>query len=187
MSAVDGFAGTVGIGLREVTVEDSRNYCHNKTYFNNTFLTLTQQPWNFSSDVDIRLFSSGCYYLDKETLEWTNEGVEILPDTNITHAHCQSFHLTEFAGGFITLPAAIDFNQVFANADFLKNPTIYATVMAMGVLYIIIGICVYRCDRRDKRKVGLTVLDNQHFCNKYYYEIKIFTGARKNASTKSNV
>ena len=129
MKEVGGFRGKVGIGLREVKLSDAEEYCFNKTLFNNTFSKYSQEPFNFTTDLEIRFFSSGCYYLDKETLAWSNEGVEILADTNITHAHCVSYHLTEFAGGFIVLPAAIDFNNVFANASFLQNPTIYSTII----------------------------------------------------------
>ena len=188
MQQVSRYTGLVGLGLREVTFPDAENYCQNKTFFNKTFAKLSQEIFNFTTDFGIRYFSSGCYYLDKENLTWSTEGVEILPDSNITHAHCVSYHLTEFAGGFIVLPNKIDFNSVFANADFLKNPTVYAIVIALIGLYFILASFMIKLDRRDKRKVGYTILDvGGDLNNKYYYEIKVYTGARRNAETNSKV
>ena len=188
MKQVGAFKGTVGIGLREVKLSDTEDYCFNKTFFNKTFIKYSTEPFNFTTNIEIRYFSSGCYYLEKENLTWSSDGVEILPDTNITHAHCKSYHLTEFAGGFIVLPAKIDFNEVFANADFMKNPTVYATVIALISLYLILSIIMFKMDKRDKKKIGLTIIDrNDEVCNKYYYEIKIYTGFRRDAETNSKV
>jgi hypothetical protein len=43
--------------------------------------------------------------------------------------------LTTFAGGWIVLPAPINWNYVFANLDFAKNKTIYLTIIIIAVLY----------------------------------------------------
>ena len=39
--------------------------------------------------------------------------------------------LTKFTGGYQVLPAPINWNYVFANANFLKNKTIYLTVICV--------------------------------------------------------
>jgi hypothetical protein len=99
--------------------------------------------------------------------------------------------LTSFAGGFVVLPAKIDFNNVWENASFTKNPTIYATCIALVSLYIILAIWARYEDNRDRKKIVITVLNKEEdddfvdLKNKYLYEIIFFTGARKDAGTES--
>lgn len=129
--------------------------------------------------------------MDTNTNDWSSIGMEILFDSNLTHTHCQSSHLTTFAGGFVVLPNAIDFNNVWANASFLQNPVIYSTVIALVCLYILLGVWARWMDVKDEQKCGITLLGNvkDHLKkdSKYIYEIIAFTGNRLNAGTKSNV
>ena len=120
--------------------------------------------------------------------------MEILEDSNQTHTHCQTTHLTSFAGGFIVLPNAISFNDAFANASFLQNPVIYSTVIALVSLYILMAIWTRWMDKKDEEKCGFTLLgvddendDEVDSRNKYLYEIIVFTGSRPNAGTQSKV
>ena len=47
----------------------------------------------------------------------------------------------------------VNWNYVFANADFNKNKTIYITVIVLCVLYIFLAIFARRRDRSDASKV----------------------------------
>jgi magnesium-transporting ATPase (P-type) len=73
--------------------------------------------------------------------------------TDFDQTHCFSTHLTTFAGGFLALPAPINWNYVFANGDFMKNKTIYLTVITIAVLYIILIIIARLSDSKDRDKV----------------------------------
>ena len=190
MSSVNGYKGYVGFSIIEI--DTSQLDCHNKS--NNPvdkLINLTQNQTvnrNFSDNYWLRIYSSGCYYIDKTTNEWISNGMEILSDTNVTHTHCISNHLTTFAGGFIVLPPAINFNYVWAHASFLQNPVIYSTVIALVSLFILLGIWSRYMDSKDSQKVGITVLgDLTNKKNKYIYEILVYTGTRPNAGTTSNV
>ena len=77
--------------------------------------------------------------------------------TNEKQTQCFSTHLTTFAGGFLILPAPINWNYVFANLDFAKNKTIYLTMIIMAVLYIALVIYARRKDRKDIEKVRLSI------------------------------
>ena len=116
-----------------------------------------QTNQSFSSNFWLRPYASGCYYMDPVTNQWSSNGMEILADSNLTHTHCVSNHLTTFAGGFIVLPNAINFNQVWANASFLQNPVIYSTVIALVCLYVLLGIWARYMDSKDENKVGITL------------------------------
>jgi len=67
--------------------------------------------------------------------------------------YCYCNHLTSFGSGFIVQPNAIDFAFVFANADFLSNPTLYITEIVIAVLYILLFIWARRQDKKDLLKV----------------------------------
>lgn len=107
--------------------------------------------------------------------------------TDFEFTNCRSNHLTEFAGGFLVMPPAIDFNYVFANSSFDKNPTIYLTVIITSCVYIFLAIICLYFDRKDKEKAKIHILDDNSDDNNYFYEVIVCTGSRKNAGTNSNV
>ena len=132
-----------------------------------------------SGNLSIVVFSSGCYFIEKSTGMWSTDGLEILPDSNLTHVHCISSHLTDFAGCFIVLPNPIDFDSVFANSAFEKNPTVYAVVISLGFLYILSAVVLYFVDKQDILKAKIHIMADNHPNYGYLYEIIIFTGNRK--------
>jgi len=81
--------------------------------------------------------------------------MKVGPLTNHDETQCFSTHLTTFAGGFMILPEPVNWNYVFANADFLRNKTIYLTVICVSVIYI--ALMIYACfkDKKDIEKVKL--------------------------------
>jgi polycystin 1L2 len=107
--------------------------------------------------------------------------------TNHYETQCFSTHLTTFTGGFRVLPESINWNYVFANADFLKNKTIYLTVICVSVIYIALMVFARYKDKKDIEKLGVTPLPDNHKSDEYFYQIIVFTGQRKNAGTKSKV
>ena len=192
MSQVNSFKGYVGYSLIEL--DPTQIDCSNKSSMNHTLSKLIQLKQNrtssFSSNFWLRSYSSGCYYMNKTVNKWFSNGMEILSDTNTTHTHCQSNHLTTFAGGFIVLPNAINFNYVWAHASFTQNLVIYCAVIALVTIYVLLGVWCRFMDWTDKKKFGITLLENKNLIssmNKYFYKIIVFTGARINAGTKSKV
>lgn len=188
MSTTKGRKGYAAIGLRELDENEIKKYC------TNTNITITEPPSSstgsrnrtFISDYSVRMITSGCYYLDLQTGLWSTNGVEIMRDSTLFKTHCISYHLTSFAGGFIVLPAKIDFNEVFAKASFMDNPTIYITVIVISSAYIIFALMTIYSDRKDKKRIGFTLLDFTDHEN-YFYEVILFTGSRRNAETDSKV
>ena len=180
MSSVNGRKGYVGFSINELNVN-----CENKSLNINETMNGT-----LVDNFEIRVYTSGCYYMDMITKKWSSSGLEILIDSNETHFHCQSNHLTTFAGGFIVLPNAINFNYVWSRASFTQNPVIYTTVIVLICSYILLAIWSRYMDKKDEAKCGITVLGDDDFKerkNKYAYEICVFTGLRLNAGTKSKV
>jgi hypothetical protein len=178
-----GRKGYVGYSITEL---NSMNVnCENKSLNVNETMNGT-----LVDNFEIRVYTSGCYFMDMITKKWSSSGLEILIDSNETHFHCQSNHLTTFAGGFIVLPNEINFNYVWSHASFTQNPVIYTTVIVMICSYILLGIWSRNMDIKDEAKCGITVLGDDDFIerkNKYAYEICVFTGLRLNAGTKSKV
>ena len=50
-------------------------------------------------------------------------------------------------------PNTIDWNFIFSNADFFKNPTLYITEIVIVVSYILAMIWARRQDKQDVEKV----------------------------------
>ncbi|CAF4173255.1 unnamed protein product, partial [Adineta steineri] len=170
-------------GLRELNSTEMMNTCSNTSI---SSLPITDQRFNFTSNYQLRIYTSGCYYLDKNN-QWKSDGLTVGPLTNHYETQCFSTHLTSFAGGFVILPESINWNYVFANADFMKNKTIYLTVICVSVIYIILIIYARFKDKKDIEKLGVTPLPDNHRSDQYFYQIIVFTGQRKGAETNSNV
>ena len=76
------------------------------------------------------------------------------------------------------MPPTINFDYVWANADFMRNPTIYATVIVCVCLFILLAVFARIMDIRDNNRLGLNLLPDNEPNNSYCYEIIVFTGNR---------
>ena len=196
-SRVNGRTGYVGFRIREVNL--TRLNCANKSanlaYLEEPVEPVSTNVSGFTQNFYIRIFLSGCYFLNTETNTWQADGLEILGDSNITHTHCLASHLTSFAGGFIVLPDAIDFDAVWANASFRQNSVIYSAVIGLVLVYVLLAVWACYMDWQDGSRHGVSLLkyadksgDTQiSLENKYIYELVVFTGNRRHAGTKSRV
>ena len=140
---------SVIFGLRQLNAEEIHDLCSPSS---TRRLPVTDQRVNFSANYDLRVYTSGCYYLDDNN-QWQADGLLVGPLTDHHQTQCSSTHLTTFAGGFLVLPAPVNWKYVFANADFAKNKTIYITLMVAAVLYVLLMIFARFKDRRDVQKV----------------------------------
>ncbi|CAF3624741.1 unnamed protein product [Adineta steineri] len=172
-------------GIRELNSTEMNNYCLNNSSIN-TSLPITDESINFTSNYELLIYTSGCYYLDDNN-NWKSDGLIVGSLTNHYETECLSTHLTTFAGGFIVLPAPINWSYVFANADFMKNKTVYLTMIFTSVVYIILMVYARFKDKKDFEKLGVTPLADNNKSDHYYYQILVFTGQRTNAGTDSKV
>ena len=170
-------------GLRELNSTELTDFCSNQSIQNPPIIN---ERFNFTSNYELRIFSSGCYYLDSNQ-QWKSDGLTVGPLTNEEITQCFSTHLSTFASGFAVLPTPINWNYVFANADFFRNQTVYLTVICVFVIYILLMIYARYKDRKDLEKLGMTSLPDNHRSDHYYYQILVFTGQRKDSGTKSKV
>ncbi len=192
---------SIVFGLRELNSTEITDFCSNTSIKNPP---ITNERFNFTSDYELRFYKSGCYYLDK-TNQWKSDGLvvsfqssfyfkeiqfcelKVGPETNHYQTQCFSTHLTKFAGGFLIVPEMPNWKYIFANADFMRNKTIYLTVISISIIYIILIIYARFYDKKDLQKLGVTPLPDNHQADKYYYQILVFTGHRKDSGTKSKV
>jgi hypothetical protein len=182
------YQGFIGVGIRELVNDEISQYCSNGTNkpVKPPYLLKTSNSL-FTSDLNLLVYSSGCYYIDQSTGKWSAYGLEIINDTSLLYAHCKSNHLTTFAGGLDILPVALDFDYVFANSSFEQNKTIYLTIIILYTLYILFSIWGRWMDKKDDLKIGVAPLIDNKRNHDYYYEIIVFTGNRLNAGTDSKV
>ena len=177
---VNGYKGFVGYGIREINA----NHCTSK---NPAPLVNISGPVNFTSDFLIRAFTSGCYYYDTPNGKWSSNGMEVLKETTLTSAHCQTNHLTSFAGGLVVMPNSINFEYVWANASFTRNPIIYSSIIGLISLYVVLMVLAHLVDKKDARKINLVPLADCVSACEYFYEVIVFTGGNKEAATNSKV
>jgi hypothetical protein len=186
MSQVNGFKGFVGYSIRELNSNETDFYCIAPNTKQNSF-PLIQTQVNFTSDFLVRAYTSGCYYYDVNAGKWQSDGMEIYEDSDLTKTHCSSNHLTSFAGGLVVLPQTINFQHVFANGSFTKNPFIYVTVIVVTCIYILFALWAKYMDMRDRKRANIVLLKDNHPLDDYFYELIVFTGNRSESGTRSKV
>jgi hypothetical protein len=174
---------SVIFGLRELNASEIDDFCSNQSINNPP---ISDQPLNFSSNYELRTYTSGCYSLDSNK-QWQSNGLIVGPLTNHFQTQCFSTHVATFASGFLVLPSPINWNYVFANANFMRNKTIYLTVICICLIYILLMIYSRYKDKKDLEKLGITILPDNHRQDQYFYQIIIFTGHRRDAGTESKV
>jgi hypothetical protein len=81
--------------------------------------------------------------------------IKVGPLTNVTQTQCFSIYPTRIAASFNILPIPINWNYVFANSNFIKNKTIYLTIISACIIYIILMIYAGFQDKQDIEKVDL--------------------------------
>ncbi|CAF4235279.1 unnamed protein product, partial [Adineta steineri] len=175
---------SIVFGFRELNLTEIENLCSNSSI--NMTLPIINQPRNFISNYELRIYTSGCFYYEKNN-QWQYDGLIVGPLTNHFQTQCFSNHLTTFASVYQILPTPINWKYVFANADFSKNKTIYLTIIIVSIIYISLMIYARYKDRKDIEKLGVTFLPDNDKKDRYFYQILIFTGHRKEAGTKSKV
>nr|XP_002732126.1 PREDICTED: polycystic kidney disease protein 1-like 2-like [Saccoglossus kowalevskii] len=140
----------------------------------------------FSGNYSLLVSFSGCLYLTDEHL-WSSLGCRVDSTTNLKETVCLCNHLTSFSSAWVIPPNDIDFDYVFANMDFYKNPTIYVVIICVFILYFIGLIWARRKDRSDLLLIGVAPLLDNEPNDKYLYEVVVFTGRRKGGGTDSKV
>ena len=71
---------SVIFGLRELNSSEVAHFCTNSTI--NTGPPLSDQPFNFSSNYELRTFTSGCYYLDSNN-HWQSDGLLVSSSSHV--------------------------------------------------------------------------------------------------------
>ncbi|VDP76992.1 unnamed protein product, partial [Echinostoma caproni] len=133
-----------------------------------------------------RIYLSTCVSTNTENPRtWSPDGCVVGPRTTTMRTHCLCSHLSTFASGWLELPNAIDFDYVFANMDFTKNPTLYATEIAILAIFILLFIWARRRDLKDVEKLGVTPLAENNPKDEYLYELIVSTGRRTGSGTDS--
>ena len=144
------------------------------------------KKFHFTSNYELRLYTSACCYFTPDR-KYKSDGLTVGPLANHDQTECFTNHLTSFAGGFLVLPSPINWNYVFTHADFMRNKTIYLTVILITLIYLILMIYARWKDRKDLEKLGITLLGDNQRDDQYFYQIIIFTGQRTNSGTESKV
>ncbi|OON13657.1 PLAT/LH2 domain protein, partial [Opisthorchis viverrini] len=149
-------------------------------------------PYSFRGQINItaksRAFVSTCVSTDSENpTSWNSRGCDVGQLTTAKQTQCLCYHLSTFASGWLELPNTLDFDYLFANMDFTKNPTLYATEIALGVLFLLLFIWARRKDIKDIEKLGVTPLAENNPDDEYLYEVIVSTGMRRGAGTDSRV
>ena len=74
-------------GLRELNTTELNRYCSNRS-MNESWPGFAER-YDFMWNYEVRVYSSGCYYLDKSN-QWKSDGLMVGPGTNHNETECFS-------------------------------------------------------------------------------------------------
>ncbi|UJR17432.1 hypothetical protein I4U23_004327 [Adineta vaga] len=171
-------------GLRELDSHEIETLCSNNSHSLESINL--NNSWNFSSNYKLRLYTSGCYYLDSNN-NWLSDGLVLGSLTNLVQTQCFSTRSGTFAGALHILPSPINWNYVFAHAKFSQNKTIYITITIVLTIYFVLIIYARSHDKYDIKQLGVSILATKAKMNDYSYQILVFTGFRAHSNTESKV
>ncbi len=95
---------------------------------------ITNNSFNFTSDYELRIYTSVCYYFDKDHRSKSDE-LTVAPLRNLDQTQCFSTHLTTFAVALQILSKSSNSEYNFANADFIQNKKNYLTIKSVFLIY----------------------------------------------------
>jgi hypothetical protein len=107
----------VSYGFRELIKSEYLAYCVSKNVSKNYFKPTITYFVPFTQEFGLRAFTSSCYFYNQTNKNWLKTDLLITSESTVNYTECSSTHLTDFAGGFIVTPPAIDFNNVWANGN----------------------------------------------------------------------
>ena len=122
-------------GIRQLNGTEMDHWCSNPS--THTDPPRSDQPFRFTDNYELRLYTSGCYYLDADH-RWRSDGLVVGSLTNLTHTQCLSTHLSTFAAGFMVIPNSINWNDVLSSAEFTKDNTAYLTAISAAILFLLL-------------------------------------------------
>ncbi|KAA3682266.1 polycystin 1L2 [Paragonimus westermani] len=173
----------VYVGFRELNDQERNKYNPDNP---------PPMPYPFRDQINStatsRIFISSCMSTNTERpTSWSSAGCDVGPETTVKQTQCFCYHLSTFAAGYLHSPNKLDFDYIFANMDFEKNPTLYGTEIAIFLLFLPLFIWARRKDVKDMEKLGVTPLAENNPNDDYLYEIIVSTGRRRGAGTDSKV
>ncbi|XP_052217967.1 polycystic kidney disease protein 1-like 2 [Dreissena polymorpha] len=92
-----------------------------------------------------------------------------------------------FSNSFHVAPNRIDFSTVFLKFSPLNQAAVMATLIMILLMYALVIVWTRRQDRLDVLKWGVTPLADNFSLDDYFYVIKVITGIRPGAGTRSRV
>ncbi|CAF4649449.1 unnamed protein product [Rotaria socialis] len=99
-------------GIHKYFINNNRTAAHQLVHFglrelnqiepcwqNLSTIPVYDAPFNFSSDYELRIYTSACYYLDSNN-NWQSDGILVGSKTNHYQTQCFSTHLSTFTGSY---------------------------------------------------------------------------------------
>uniref|UniRef100_K1RBF9 Carbohydrate sulfotransferase n=1 Tax=Magallana gigas TaxID=29159 RepID=K1RBF9_MAGGI len=122
----------------------------NSSYFNPAEANFTLQ-----------IVTTACRTWKRESKTWESDNCQVLPDTTVDETVCRCIgHI--FSTTFHIPPNLIDLYNVWGKFD-VNNASVYGTIIALFVIYIVLAVILRREDRKDiDRSQRETELDRVH-------------------------
>uniref|UniRef100_A0A665VIF9 Polycystic kidney disease 1 like 2a n=1 Tax=Echeneis naucrates TaxID=173247 RepID=A0A665VIF9_ECHNA len=143
---------------------------------------------SINASLSITSFTAACKFWNESTLDWSDTGCRVGPQTTQFFTQCLCNHLTFFGSSFFVTPNLIDPSrsaELFGT--FAENPVVVCFVGSLFAAYLLVLVWARRKDIQDTAKVNVTVLVDNDPMDKYCYLISVSTGHRRGASTSSQV
>ncbi|XP_060073663.1 polycystin-1-like protein 2 [Ylistrum balloti] len=153
----------------------------NQTTLSNTTRVFEPADVNFT----MVIVTTGCRTWNENDQMWISTGCTVLPFSTLNETLCSCPGATGnmFATTFAN---SINFSTVWSKFD-ASNASVYGTLIAVVVLYIMVCIWARRRDRQDNEMWKTKFLCDSDSTDNSFYLLTIHTSMRRGSGTKSNV
>ncbi|OWF39368.1 Polycystic kidney disease protein 1-like 2 [Mizuhopecten yessoensis] len=131
------------------------------------------------------IVTTGCRTWDEDRQIWTSTGCTVLPFSTLNETLCRC---PEATGNMFatTFANSINFSTVWSKFD-VNNASVYGTLIALIVLYVLVCIWARRKDKKDNEMWKTTFLCDIDSTDQHFYLMTVHTAMRRGAGTESNV
>ncbi|XP_071105933.1 polycystin-1-like [Haliotis cracherodii] len=135
-------------------------------------------------NISIAIYFSSCQFFNTDSMNWDNNGCQVMDVSITTRTACRCNHLTSFGSSMLVPPSAINIVDL-VNLDLSTNPVVMIAISMILFVYMVVVLICRKLDRMDLQRVTRIPL-----CGKmglYKYEVTVVTGRKMGAGTTAHI
>ncbi|XP_053378970.1 uncharacterized protein LOC123526495 isoform X2 [Mercenaria mercenaria] len=154
-----------------------------------TFLAVSLPGAMRNVAYNLTIVTVGCLTWEEQARKWHTDKCQLewKPAEDLVSCFCREVTDLVFSNSFFAAPNSIDFSAVLLKFSPLNQAAVLGTLSVLFVGYFVAVVILVSLDKRDALKWGITPLRDNFVSDQHFYILKVYTGMRRGAGTRSRV